>query len=269
MYLNKNTKQLVFLLIVFPFLTAFGQKGKSSVVVEYKYSNSYYTNVETLFSNQKEAVYYRPSLNVSDEDKEIRVDAKGSYVLPIGNIKSSAISYFMSVGSDELSAYTVNLDYKRYIVRDTSIVLNWKIDKKSTKKINDYTCYKATTSFRGRNYVAYYTEDIPLPYGPFKFKGLPGLILEIQNLEDDNKHYWIAKTIKTTQDVKMPKLSGLKAPSINAYQMFLMNKKIEEERLEAENARLPQGVTYSHTSTENLSIEKIFEWETQENDKKE
>ena len=39
-----------------------------------------------------------------------------------------------------------------------------------------YTCHKATTRFRGRDYIAWYTEEIPFPYGPFKFGGLPGLI---------------------------------------------------------------------------------------------
>ena len=39
-----------------------------------------------------------------------------------------------------------------------------------------YTCHKATTRFRGRDYIAWYTEEIPYPYGPYKFGGLPGLI---------------------------------------------------------------------------------------------
>ena len=39
-----------------------------------------------------------------------------------------------------------------------------------------YPCHKATTHFRGRDYIAWYTEEIPFPYGPFKFGGLPGLI---------------------------------------------------------------------------------------------
>ncbi|MBF1311477.1 MAG: GLPGLI family protein, partial [Porphyromonadaceae bacterium] len=34
-----------------------------------------------------------------------------------------------------------------------------------------YPCHKATTHFRGRDYIAWYTEEIPFPYGPFKFGG--------------------------------------------------------------------------------------------------
>jgi GLPGLI family protein len=47
-----------------------------------------------------------------------------------------------------------------------------------------YECYKATGNFRGRNYTAFYTPKIPIADGPFKFSGLPGLILKISS--DDN-----------------------------------------------------------------------------------
>jgi len=49
-----------------------------------------------------------------------------------------------------------------------------------------YTCHKATTRFRGRDYVAWYTEEIPYPYGPYKFGGLPGLITCIYDKDRDH-----------------------------------------------------------------------------------
>ena len=49
-----------------------------------------------------------------------------------------------------------------------------------------YTCHKATTHFRGRDYVAWYTEEIPFPYGPFKFGGLPGLITCIYDTQREH-----------------------------------------------------------------------------------
>lgn len=52
-----------------------------------------------------------------------------------------------------------------------------------TDTILGYRCSKATVSFAGREYVAWYTEEIPLPFGPYKFGGLPGLILKIQDSE--------------------------------------------------------------------------------------
>jgi len=49
-----------------------------------------------------------------------------------------------------------------------------------------YLCHKATTRFRGRDYIAWYTEEIPFPYGPFKFGGLPGLIACIYDTQREH-----------------------------------------------------------------------------------
>ena len=56
-------------------------------------------------------------------------------------------------------------------------VINWKL-KSETKKIGDFKAHKAIGEFRGRTYTAWYTLEVPLPYGPWKLQGLPGLILE-------------------------------------------------------------------------------------------
>jgi GLPGLI family protein len=56
-------------------------------------------------------------------------------------------------------------------------VIDWQLQPE-TKKIGNYEARKATAKFRGRVYTAWYTLEIPLPYGPWKLQGLPGLILE-------------------------------------------------------------------------------------------
>jgi len=61
----------------------------------------------------------------------------------------------------------------------------WKI-LPDTMTILGYSAQKATTSFRGRDYVAWFTMEIPISNGPWKFTGLPGLIL---NIADTENHY--------------------------------------------------------------------------------
>jgi GLPGLI family protein len=64
---------------------------------------------------------------------------------------------------------------------------------KGDKKFNNMNCKKAQTTFRGRTYIAWYTLEIPVSIGPWKFSGLPGLILSI---EDSEKVYkWEIKKI--------------------------------------------------------------------------
>lgn len=62
--------------------------------------------------------------------------------------------------------------------------IKWEI-KPENKIISGYTAQKATTNFAGRKYIAWFTPEIPLSDGPYKFAGLPGLILELQDIEEN------------------------------------------------------------------------------------
>lgn len=58
--------------------------------------------------------------------------------------------------------------------------IEWKLTDQS-KKILNYTCQKAETSYLGRKYIAWFSKDLPIADGPWKFYGLPGLILEAKD----------------------------------------------------------------------------------------
>ena len=65
-----------------------------------------------------------------------------------------------------------------YISGEDFPTFTWNLSR-DNKKIGGYNCYKATAHFRGRDYIAWFTMDIPVQDGPWKFWGLPGLILEV------------------------------------------------------------------------------------------
>ncbi|MCL1668406.1 GLPGLI family protein [Elizabethkingia ursingii] len=103
---------------------------------------------------------------------------------------------------------------------------NWKIIKEVKDK-NGYKLQKATTNFGGREWIAWFTQDIPIPEGPYKFGGLPGLIIEIN---DSKNHYHyelikISKLSKTTNTSNiLEKQKGKKAIDITLvmYQKLLL-----------------------------------------------
>ncbi len=81
---------------------------------------------------------------------------------------------------------------KTFYVIDTLHNMNWTLtgDK---KEILGENCYSAKTFFRGRRYTAYYSTTIPYSNGPWKFGGLPGLILSISS--DDKLYEFVANKI--------------------------------------------------------------------------
>ncbi len=56
----------------------------------------------------------------------------------------------------------------------------WEIQS-DTKSIAGFNCTKAIIDFRGRRYAAWFAPDIPVNAGPWKFYGLPGLIMEVKD----------------------------------------------------------------------------------------
>lgn len=91
--------------------------------------------------------------------------------------------------------------------KDSLPVFTWQIDENKHKEILGYKCLMATTSFAGRNYTAWYCSTINLPDGPYKFHGLPGLILEIYDIE--MQHVFTATTVtKNSRSVELQKWEG-------------------------------------------------------------
>lgn len=85
----------------------------------------------------------------------------------------------------------VNIGYNE------ELKLKWDIQK-DKQKIGDYNAQKATTEYGGRKWTAWFSNDIPFQDGPYKFSGLPGLIVKI---EDQDKDYsWVLQGNKKLND---------------------------------------------------------------------
>jgi GLPGLI family protein len=76
--------------------------------------------------------------------------------------------------------------------------MKWKLLSEK-KIIGKFDCKKASVEFRGRTYFAWYTMEIPISLGPWKFNGLPGLILEVDDQKEIYK--WQAKTISFSNNL--------------------------------------------------------------------
>lgn len=83
---------------------------------------------------------------------------------------------------------------------------SWKLLNEK-KQIDKYNVQKAETLWGGRKWTAWFTTEIPFQEGPYKFGGLPGMILEL----NDDKNNYSFKVIRSyaLKDVKGKDMFGL------------------------------------------------------------
>lgn len=74
---------------------------------------------------------------------------------------------------------------------------NWQLQAEKDS-IHGYHVQIALCSFGGRDWEAWFTPEIPLNDGPYKFNGLPGLILKIQ----DTRHHYVFDFISINKPMK-------------------------------------------------------------------
>lgn len=72
-----------------------------------------------------------------------------------------------------------------YRYEEPKAPFNWEIVA-DTVSIGGIVCQKATTRFGNRQWIAWFAPSIPISDGPYKFHGLPGLILKVS----DAQYYW-------------------------------------------------------------------------------
>lgn len=64
--------------------------------------------------------------------------------------------------------------------KETTPEIQWTLGD-DTLRIGDYLCHQATATFRGLTWQVYYTEEIPSSAGPWRLRGLPGLIVRAES----------------------------------------------------------------------------------------
>jgi len=79
----------------------------------------------------------------------------------------------------------ITLLNKQYVIQDSLVCQNWKI-KNDMKEIAGHICMNASfyDTVKGKEIVAWFALDLPIPIGPDRYCGLPGIILEINEAND-------------------------------------------------------------------------------------
>ncbi|MCT2560332.1 GLPGLI family protein [Chryseobacterium sp. pc1-10] len=96
---------------------------------------------------------------------------------------------------------TINF-YDKYktvsIITSDNEAPKWKIEN-DFKKINNMNCQKAVADYKGRKWEAWFSKDFPVSDGPYKFTGLPGLVVSVK--DNENNHVFDLIQIKKISTV--------------------------------------------------------------------
>lgn len=185
---------IILSILIFLNQKTFAQTSKYNYVVSYKYT----------FQNDKTDVN-----SMDYEDMILLINDKKSYFMSRTTFQKDTMSQknkqllsitealemrkkfpkvrvkFEVEKSENNYAYYEKIYTTTYRSKYKNDAIVWKLVNEK-KDIAGYNCRKAETKFAGRNYTAWYSEEIPMSDGPYKFQGLPGLILEITDDKKEN-----------------------------------------------------------------------------------
>lgn len=201
----KKIKYLIFLILT---SSAFSQN--KLFIYHYKFipDSTNHQNVRDelmILHIQKDRSEFYSSERYASDSTQLAESRKGLMAMPFNKemISDRVIKYPQS----NLIDYITFMSWDKYLVKE-AIDLKWKLENEFSKILN-YDVQKATTEFAGRKWIAWFTKEIPIHDGPYKFKNLPGLILKV---EDSNKnHVFELKGIKNAAaEFQYPKLNNYK-----------------------------------------------------------
>lgn len=143
------------------------RKGEA-ILVSYGDSSIFMDRALYTYDSIKSTEYYR---NLGREEKT-RI---------LLSMESPAFRYSIFKNS-EIVKYQEPINGTAFMYEEPLPDMNWEIPR-DTLTISGYVCQKALGEFAGRSYEAWFSPEIPVSDGPYKFGGLPGLIFRLADTE--------------------------------------------------------------------------------------
>jgi len=181
-----NMKFYIYVLI-FSFFAISSKAQKKFIEVDYSYTTKFngpgseYKIKSKLISNGRESLYEMDHTNSFGYTNDNLKVNKNKTVIGVESEKNTFV--FKNLTGNNIF-YSNNIEFTDfYIFGKLDKDMVWTLEEGS-KEILGYTCSVATISHRGRDYKAYYTTELGVSNGPWRFHGLPGLILEIRSIDE-------------------------------------------------------------------------------------
>lgn len=251
-------KQIILTLIVAFSQNLFGQNTMHPGKIEYdmylNLANVEHHNAVLFFNNDKSIFYWN---NIIKKKPELEQNDEGNFNINIEIRDSIGTVNYLDLKKDSLFTRTLWLKGTKYIVNEKSPKIKWVLFDE-TKNIGNISCKKAIGDFRGRLYTAWYSLDIPVPFGPWKLQGLPGIIIEAY--DESKEVQFILKSIKTPflHEISLSIFEECK--KITIQQFAIKQNEILDEIIKGFMSKLPRGVTATIDNRSQNFLEKKFEF---------
>ncbi|GAB4401778.1 MAG: hypothetical protein OHK0053_24980 [Microscillaceae bacterium] len=174
--------------------------------IAYKTGGKSTSDSAVLFATPAQALYIK-----NPQYKEVRTETKKVEEYGV-NLEFKTLlksePYYKYLG--ERTVYQVFYEASAassLVLKDPLPDFGWTITSK-VRQIGGYDCVKAVSqTFRGRVYEAWFTYLIPISSGPWKLSGLPGLILEANDQQQEVFFYFksLQASFKESVDYQYPK----------------------------------------------------------------
>jgi len=184
-FINKTNsmKKTYFILFIFFSTYSFAQNDKNGYLIEYrgKFNNQ--------FDRANDIRDYHGTLNVQGNQSIFTMKEIGNSIALDNKFNmdispDSLFTVYKDAESSSLVFEFSDINQRMLYYADTLYPMEWMISQ-DKKIIEGIDCVKATTLFKGREYIAWYAPSFPFDNGPWKLGGLPGLILEAYDINDD------------------------------------------------------------------------------------
>lgn len=114
--------------------------------------------------------------------------------LPASKFRASIKGVIYKVPTAQRVLVVERVGSTRYAYQEPPGSLTWAIGP-ATATIAGYACQRATTTFGGRTWEAWFAREVPVADGPYKFYGLPGLIVKV----GDGRGQYVFELVKLTK----------------------------------------------------------------------
>ena len=141
------------------------------------------TDTFRLRFNDSKALFYRvddfisDSTRLNDADTWAR-DVNKTLTKKKRNDKTGMRYYILTDLQEKTYVYKDHIGTNAFRYTDSLPTFNWKILPEH-KNIAGHKCTKAVGKYMGRTYEAWFATDITACLGPWKFYGLPGLVMSV------------------------------------------------------------------------------------------